>query len=71
MDKRCVCGTATIGQKGQIVIPKKARDHFGFNIGDEVIFFADPDLGVTIIKAETIDDLKKAIKKYEEMEGTL
>lgn len=71
MDKRCVCGTATIGQKGQIVIPKKARDYFNFNIGDEVIILADPGLGVTIVKAETIDELKKVIERYEEMEGLL
>ncbi len=70
MDKRCVCGTVTVGQKGQIVIPKKARDYFNYQIGDELIVFADPELGVTLVKADTIEQLKKLIKTYEEMEAS-
>jgi AbrB family looped-hinge helix DNA binding protein len=31
-----LCGTANIGSKGQIVIPKQARDLLGLQPGDSV-----------------------------------
>ena len=33
--------TAKVGEKGQIVIPKEARDVFGINSGDNLILFGD------------------------------
>lgn len=32
-------GTSTIGEKGQIVIPAKAREQLGIKSGDDFIFF--------------------------------
>lgn len=40
--------TVKVGEKGQIVIPKEARDVFGIVPGDTLIFFGDPERGIAI-----------------------
>lgn len=48
--------TATVGTKGQIVIPKEARDMFGIKPGDTLIFFGDADRGLAIPPKEQFND---------------
>ena len=38
-------GTAQVGERGQIVIPKKARDMFGLKQGDTLIVLGDSNPG--------------------------
>ena len=40
--------TATVGEKGQIVIPKQARDIFQIKPGDTILLLGDKDLGIAI-----------------------
>ena len=40
--------TVTVGEKGQIVIPKQAREIFGINSGDTLILLADEKQGIAI-----------------------
>ena len=40
--------TVTVGTKGQIVIPKEARDLFHIQPGDTLLFLADEAQGMTI-----------------------
>lgn len=40
--------TATVGEKGQIVIPKQARDIFGIKPGDTLLLLGDKDRGIAI-----------------------
>ncbi|WBY63964.1 AbrB/MazE/SpoVT family DNA-binding domain-containing protein [Thermocaproicibacter melissae] len=40
--------TATVGQKGQIVIPKEAREMFDIKPGDTLILLGDKQLGIAI-----------------------
>jgi AbrB family looped-hinge helix DNA binding protein len=40
--------TATVGEKGQIVIPKQARDVFGIKPGDTLILLGDEKRGIAI-----------------------
>ena len=40
--------TVTVGEKGQIVIPKQARDVFGINPGDTLILLGDIERGIAI-----------------------
>ena len=40
--------TATVGEKGQIVIPKQAREIFGIKPGDPLLLLGDEQLGIAI-----------------------
>ena len=40
--------TATVGEKGQIVIPKQARDIFGIKPGDTLLLLGDKQRGIAI-----------------------
>ena len=40
--------TATVGEKGQIVIPKQARDLFGIKPGDTILLLGDEKRGIAI-----------------------
>ena len=40
--------TATVGEKGQIVIPKQARDIFGIKTGDTLLLLGDEKRGIAI-----------------------
>ena len=40
--------TVTVGEKGQIVIPKQARDIFDINPGDTLLILGDEKKGMAI-----------------------
>lgn len=40
--------TATVGEKGQIVIPKQAREIFDIHPGDTLVILGDVDRGLAI-----------------------
>lgn len=57
-------GVATLGEKGQLVIPKKAREIFGLAPGDKVVILGDEERGLALMKADLMmhfyDSLKEA-----------
>ena len=53
---RCV-GSATVGAKGQIVIPQVVREMLGIKPGDTVILLADKEKGIAIVKDELLHEL--------------
>ena len=48
--------TATVGAKGQIVIPKEARDMFGIKPGDTLVILGDEKRGLAIPPKEQFDE---------------
>lgn len=53
--------TATVGEKGQIVIPKQARDLFNIKPGDNIIILADEERGLTIPRQDQFNDVYKIV----------
>lgn len=58
--------TVTVGEKGQIVIPKQARELFGIKPGDTLIMFADGKKGIAIPPKESFAELAAKIFADEE-----
>lgn len=63
MSKQKYVGVCKVGEKGQIVIPKDARDMFNIKPGDSVILLCDVQKGMAIIKADAIEDFTNEILK--------
>lgn len=53
--------TATVGEKGQIVIPKQARELFGIKPGDTLLILGDDKRGLAIPPQEQFDKLRGMI----------
>ena len=45
-------GTVTVNDKGQIVIPKKAREVMQISPGDDLVVLADEQSGLALVKTE-------------------
>ena len=56
-------GLVTVGDKGQIVIPAKARKLFDIGPGDRLVVLGDEEQGMAIIKADHFLALSNAIRK--------
>ncbi len=48
-------GTVTVGSKGQIVIPKAARDMFGLDEGDRLVVLGDEAEGIALVRADIFE----------------
>jgi len=59
--------TATVGEKGQIVIPKQAREVFGIKPGDTLLLLGDEQRGIAIPPKGAFAELFGAA--FEEKEG--
>lgn len=57
MKKEKFVGISKVGEKGQIVIPKEARDMFNIEPGDSIIVLCDKKKGIALIKSEAIEDV--------------
>ena len=53
--------TVTVGTKGQIVIPKEARDVFGIHPGDHLLILADVRQGMAIPRKESFEEYFRRI----------
>ncbi len=58
--------TVTVGEKGQIVIPKQARDIFDINPGDTLVVLGDKKRGLAIPPKEMFEMFSHAVFETEE-----
>ena len=56
-----VFGTAKVGDRGQIVIPKEAREFFGIEPGDTLLILGKSETGLIVTRPETLNDLANRI----------
>ncbi len=54
-------GSVTVGEKGQIVIPKAVRDMMGIKPGDSLILLANPESGIGIPPADQVEKILQQI----------
>ena len=58
-----IFGTAKVGDRGQIVIPKEARDYFGIEPGDTLLILGKTQTGLIVTKPDTLNELANQIFK--------
>lgn len=60
-DERYYMSSVKIGPKGQIVIPKEARDMFGIRPGDTLVLMADKKKGIALQTADKLNPLLRKV----------
>ena len=56
-----VFGTAKVGDRGQIVIPKEARELFGIKPGDTLLIVGEAETGLIVSRPEVLNDFANEI----------
>ena len=52
-----------VGEKGQIIVPKEAREMFNIQPGDTLMVLGDKERGVALMKSDDVYDLmSKGVK---------
>lgn len=54
---RRIIGTAKVGDRGQIVIPKEARDLFHIKPGDTLLILGEKETGLIVSKPDVLEDI--------------
>ena len=52
-----------VGPKGQITLPKEAREMFDIKVGDTIMVLGDKDRGLALIKADIFYEFMEGNKK--------
>lgn len=66
---RHIFGMVKVGDRGQIVIPKAARDVFKIRPGDSLLVLGDEAQGIAIVKGDQFLDFAQAIITTKERDG--
>ena len=56
-----IFGTVRIGDKGQIVIPKEARQVCGLSPGDSLLVLGDEENGIVLARSEVLNGVAMEI----------
>ena len=60
-NKQRIFGTAKVGDRGQIVIPKEAREFFGIAPGDTLLILGKTETGLIVTRPDALNDLATKI----------
>lgn len=61
-------GTAKVGDRGQIVIPKEAREFFNIRPGDTLLILGSESQGLVVSRPEVLDRVAQEILQSSEEE---
>lgn len=61
VNARRVFGTAKVGDRGQIVIPKEARELFNIKPGDTLLILGEEETGLIVSRPELLSDIANQI----------
>ena len=62
-EDKYIFGVCKVGEKGQIVIPKQARDIFNISAGDSLLLVGDKTKGLALIKTEVFSAITEEVFK--------
>jgi AbrB family looped-hinge helix DNA binding protein len=54
-------GSVKVGERGQIVIPKEAREIFDIKQGDILLVLGDVERGIALVKADALQEFARQI----------
>ena len=54
-------GSVKVGERGQVVIAKEAREIFGIEPGDILLVLGDVERGIALVKADTLPEFARKI----------
>ena len=57
VNARRVFGTAKVGDRGQIVIPKEARELFNIQPGDTLLIVGEEDTGLIVSRPDVLNTI--------------
>ena len=61
-------GVVKVGNRGQIVIPKQAREMYQIHAGDKLVILGDDETnGIAVLRSEIFLELSEMIRKAEPM----
>lgn len=61
-----IFGNVTLSERGQIVIPKEARELFDLKAGDRLLLLGDENQGLALIKESVfLANINETIKKFQ------
>lgn len=58
-DKERFIVSVKVGEKGQIIVPKEARDMFDIKPGDTLMFLGDKNRGIALLKDDEVYEMMK------------
>jgi len=68
-----IFGMVKVGERGQVVIPKEAREKFDIKPGDILLVLGDEEKGIAMVKADLMKSLAlkilEGLEKVEESKG--
>ena len=66
-NERYYMASVRLGPKGQIVIPKDAREMFGLEAGDQLVLLADRKKGIALQTTDKLNPMRRRV--FEETEA--
>lgn len=54
-------GSVKVGERGQVVIPKEAREIFDIKPGDLLLVLGDVERGIALVKADALQEFARKI----------
>jgi len=62
--EECFFGSATVGERGQVVIPADARKRYGIHPGDKVLVLGHPaGAGILLCKIDSVREMFAALRE--------